>query len=280
MGIHVSSVMTQRIITALVGLPILLFTIWMGGLWFLAVVIAATAVASWEFYQLADKASGARPLHWLGILLSILIICNASAALEEILIGIGIPVLPGSAIIASATVLPLILFIIKRPSNPLNAWSTTVAGVLYVGFLTSHAVLLRDLDNGRDWLLFALLVTFATDTFAFLIGRQFGRHALAPALSPNKTWEGSIAGIISASLASFLLYFWLPLDAPIWLIVGLGGAISVTGQLGDLVESMLKRRAGISDAGRFLPGHGGVLDRLDSIVFTLPLIYYFIGFFL
>jgi phosphatidate cytidylyltransferase len=272
--------MTQRIITALVGLPILLFTIWMGGLWFLGVVIAATAIASWEFYQLADKASDARPLHWLGTLLSVLIICHASASLKAILLNIGITILPGSAIIASATVLPLVLFIIKRPSNPLNAWSTTVAGVLYVGFLTSHAVLLRDLDNGRDWLLFALLITFATDTFAFLIGRQFGRHSLAPALSPNKTWEGSIAGIISASLAALVLYFLLPLTFPLWIIVSLAAAISVAGQLGDLVESMLKRRAGISDAGRFLPGHGGVLDRLDSIVFTLPLIYYFIALFL
>mgnify|MGYP002032360551 CR=1 FL=1 len=125
-----------------------------------------------------------------------------------------------------------------------------------------------------DWLLFALLVTFATDTAAYGIGRALGRHPLAPALSPGKTWEGALGGVAGALLAALGLATWLSMPLARWEVLALGLGIAIAGQFGDLAESMLKRGAGVGEASRLIPGHGGVLDRLDSVVLILPLVYY------
>ena len=128
--------------------------------------------------------------------------------------------------------------------------------------------------------LLLLLVVFATDTSAYLVGRAIGRTPLAPSISPNKTREGAVAGLIGAVVASILANNLLGLSAIMWEAAALGVIIGVLGQLGDLAESRLKRKAGVKDSGWLIPGHGGILDRLDSILYVLPAVHLFIAYFL
>ena len=157
-------------------------------------------------------------------------------------------------------------------------WAWTVAGILYLGWLLSHLVALRDLDGGRNWVFLALFVTFASDTMAFITGRTLGRHRLAPNISPGKTWEGTIGGVLGAIFASLFFTLPTPLHTDLnWIqAVLLGLLISIFGQLGDLVESLFKRNMGVKDSGKLIPGHGGVLDRMDSVVFAGIVVYYYV----
>ena len=133
---------------------------------------------------------------------------------------------------------------------------------------------LRGLDDGRNWVFLALATTFASDTTAFFVGRALGRHKLAPAISPGKTWEGAIAGVIAAIIVSLFFTRLLPISYVQALTLGL--LVSIFGQLGDLVESLLKRNMGVKDSGKLFPGHGGALDRLDSVVFASVVVYYYV----
>jgi phosphatidate cytidylyltransferase len=154
----------------------------------------------------------------------------------------------------------------------------TVIGVLYIGWLLAHLVALRGFDDGRNWIFLALFVTFAYDTVAYFTGRSLGRHKMSPRLSPGKTWEGAAGGLAGAILMSLFFTLSTPLSLPItWVhAVILGVLISVFGQIGDLAESALKRYTGVKDAGKIVPGHGGILDRLDSVVFTGAVVYYYV----
>ena len=155
---------------------------------------------------------------------------------------------------------------------------------LYAGLLLAHGIALRSLEAaaaggggdelGRAWLLLALLVVMAADTGAFAVGRAVGRHPMAPRLSPSKTWEGAAGGMAAAVAAALLLGLLLDLGVPLWQQAMAGAVIGLAGQLGDLLESRLKRAANAKDSGALLPGHGGMLDRLDSILLALPAAYY------
>ena len=164
------------------------------------------------------------------------------------------------------------------------SWAWTVGGIIYVGWLLGHVVALRGLADGRSWVFFILLATVASDTAAFFIGRAIGRHKLASQISPNKTWEGAIAGVIGAVIFSLLFPPAELFSAtnPLHIhglsygeAILLGVLVSLFGQLGDLAESLLKRKTGVKDSGNLLPGHGGILDRLDSIIFSGAVVYYF-----
>jgi phosphatidate cytidylyltransferase len=182
-------------------------------------------------------------------------------------------------LLTSAVVLPLIGLLSRRQKEgAFTTWAWTIAGILYVGWLLSHLVALRGLDSGRNWVFFALFITWASDTTAFFIGRRFGRHKLAPNISPGKTWEGTIGGIVGAIIMSILFFTSTPFHLPLvyWQAIVLSILVSIFGQVGDLVESLLKRNMGVKDSGRLLPGHGGILDRLDSIIFAGIVVYYYV----
>ncbi len=152
-------------------------------------------------------------------------------------------------------------------------------GPVYVGFLLGHGLAMRDLtggdgDLGRAWLLFTLLVVFACDTGAFAVGRLVGRHPMAPRLSPNKTWEGAAGGFAVSVGAALLVGVVFDLTVPLWQQALIGAVASVAAQAGDLTESALKRAANVKDSGSIMPGHGGILDRMDSILFALPAVFY------
>ena len=152
-------------------------------------------------------------------------------------------------------------------------------GPVYTGLLLGHGLAMRDLsggdgDLGRSWLLFALLVVFACDTGAFAAGRLAGRHRMAPRVSPNKTWEGAAGGLAASVGAALLVGLVFDLTVPLWQQALIGAAASVAAQVGDLFESALKRAANFKDSGSIMPGHGGILDRMDSILFALPAVFY------
>jgi phosphatidate cytidylyltransferase len=165
--------------------------------------------------------------------------------------------------------------------RPFLAGAFLLGGGVYIGFLLSHGLALRELEGpdnlGRNWLLAALAAVFATDTGAFFTGRFFGRHQLAPSISPNKTWEGSAGGFIFALLAILLLGQLLELGIPMWQQAMAAVAASIAAQIGDLLESKLKRISSVKDSGSIIPGHGGIMDRLDSILVSIPVVYYLVG---
>ena len=272
--------MRPRVLTALVGLPVLAAAIWYGSPWLTLLVLAAAALGVRELYRLTPPGVGSLPTG-LGVLWAAAMVLGAQASASTggfLLV---------SAIVWAAGAFVSLLWLIGLYSGGryIIAGMLLLAGPLYVGFLLSHALLLREVggvwDTGRLWLLLAVLVTFATDTGAFLVGRTVGHRVIkpgmAPRISPAKTWEGAVGGFIAAIAASAGLGILLGLDAPWWQTAVIGATVGIAAQCGDLLESALKRMSNVKDAGSIIPGHGGILDRLDSIVFSLPVVYYLVA---
>jgi len=177
-------------------------------------------------------------------------------------------------------VLPLIWLVLRqRVEGAFTGWAWMVAGFLYVGWMLSFLVALR-LEAGRNWMFFALFTTFSSDTAAYFVGRVLGRHRLAPQISPHKSWEGAIGGLLGAALMSLLFTLSTPLQITLSIGQGIVLAllVSVFGQIGDLAESLLKRNTGVKESGNSIPGHGGFLDRMDSVVFAGVVVYLYYSF--
>jgi len=267
----------KRVLTALWGIPLLSAVIWFGEPWFTILIAVWGVLAVLEFYRLVAAAK-APPLIYFGLIWTVLFILSRNSYLLSTLephfdLSLITPLL-----LASAVTLSLIRLLLRpQRETAFLRWAWTIAGMLYVGWLLSHLVALRGLDDGRNWIFFALFATFASDTAAFFVGRAVGKHYLAPAISPGKTWEGAIAGVFGAITTGLL--FTLPSPLSLHFSYGqailLGLLVSAFGQLGDLVESLFKRNMGVKESGRLVPGHGGILDRMDSIVFAGIIVYYY-----
>jgi phosphatidate cytidylyltransferase len=256
----------KRVITGIWGIPLLFAAIWFDKPlpWFTLLIAIWGLLAVFEFYKLV-AGTGARPLTYFGLLWALLFILSPHFNYDFLM-----PLL-----LTSAVVLSLVWLIFRRQKEGAFAgWAWTIAGILYLGWLLSYFVVLRGLDNGRNWIFLALATNFASDTAAFFTGRALGKHKLAPSISPGKTWEGAIAGVIGAIIVSLLFTLLLPISYGQAIILGL--LVSIFGQLGDLVESLFKRNMGVKDSGRLLPGHGGFLDRIDSVVFAGVVVYYYV----
>lgn len=256
--------LAQRVASAAVGLPLLVLLIWAGGPWYTAGACLIVLVAAYEFQSLRRDHKMA-----FGLL-----VAGLAAAI------------PAGAFVGSDWVLwfmlggvliPLLwVTLLSGPDAALGEWSHGVAGVAYVGLLGAHFVLLRELPDGRDWVYLAVFGTFAVDTFAYFTGRTLGRRKLAPSISPSKTVEGTLGGLAGGFAVVVLLNYFLGMRLEAALIVPLAVLLPLAAVLGDLAESMIKRGANAKDAGSILPGHGGLLDRLDSLLFTVPVVYYFL----
>ena len=237
-------------------------------------------LAALEFYRMV-AISKVPPLTYFGLIWTAFFILSRNSELLSILESHFNPDLLNlltPLLLASAVVLSLIGLLVRRQKEgAFTSWAWTIAGILYVGWLLSYLVALRGLDVGRNWVFFVLFVTWVSDTTAFFIGRRFGRHKLAPSISPGKTWEGAIGGICGAILMSILFFTPTPFQLPLiyWQAILLGVLVSAFGQVGDFVESLLKRNMGVKDSGKLMPGHGGILDRMDSIVFAGIVLYYY-----
>lgn len=275
----------KRVITTLVIIPLPVAAIWFGEPWFTALMAVVAVLGVMEFYRLA-VASRASPLVHIGVVLTLLFIISRNPDLLSFLAPRFDPGLLIPLLLMLAIALPMLWLLIRpRTGVAFVNWAWTLGGILYVGWLLSHLVSLRGMTDGMNWVFLVILANAASDTTAFFIGRSFGRHRLAPRISPNKTWEGALAGVVGAMV--FSLLFTAPrlfaATNPLyvegficWQALSLGLLVSVFGQLGDLAESLLKRHAGVKDSGSLLPGHGGVLDRMDSIIFAGIVVYYYV----
>ncbi len=157
--------------------------------------------------------------------------------------------------------------------QPVTAAMATMLPAFYMGVMGAQAIALRDMQSGLWWLLLGFLIAWGNDTFAYFAGTTLGRHKIWPRVSPKKTWEGTIAGWVSAAMISVLVVWLTPLDFNLGLAALIGLVGGILGFFGDLTISMVKRQVGVKDSGRFFPGHGGMLDRLDSMLFVLPFVY-------
>ncbi len=278
--------MLQRSLTALAGIPVLLAAIWFGAPWLTALVVVAGLVAIWELYRMTPALVGPLPV-LLGAAWVVAIISGAQAASgrDNFLVISG-------GVMAAGSFTALLWFIAfyrgddsaDKKNFPIGL-AYLMLGPVYICFLLATALMLREVtgsetegpaDLGRSWLLFALLVTFAVDTGAYLVGRAVGRRPMAPSISPNKTWEGSVGGFVSAVAAALVLGLVFDLGIPVWQQAVIGAVVGVVAQWGDLIESKLKRLADVKDAGSIIPGHGGLLDRLDSMLLSLPAVYFLV----
>ncbi len=253
-----------RLISAAVLIPLLAVVGWLGGITAAVVATLAALVGINEILLLVRRA-GWRPFHREGIILGAIV--TAAAAFD------GQMVLLATAGVAVA--LLIVGAVIRRDATFLGDSVFTLAPVLYVALALATIVLLREGPAGLQWLILAFAATFALDTGAYAVGRLIGKHKLAPSISPGKTWEGAAGGLLAAIGATIGLVALLgDITAAYWQAALLGAGIGVIGQIGDLAESKLKRVAHVKDSGILIPGHGGLLDRLDSLVLVFPLVYY------
>jgi phosphatidate cytidylyltransferase len=264
----------KRILTAVVVLPVLIASILIDSLWwvFVLLAVASMVLGLWEFYLLAkrlqlkpDPAAG----YIAGAAIVTISLYNDPAAVLLVQFVI-ILLIIGTLVAATFRGAPF--------DKMIASTGATILGVLYVAFLGSHLISTRTGFNptlSRHLLSFFFLVLMGADAGAYYIGRAFGKHKMAPKISPGKTWEGAIGGLVAALAMAALAHFWFFRELPLKYILPLAAVMTVVGVLGDLTESALKRGAGAKDAANILPGHGGMLDRLDSLLFNAPLIYYF-----
>ena len=288
------SELTRRILFAVIAAPIVLAILDVGGAPLAALLAIASAVAAWEFFRLA-RGAGNQPLDDIGIGIAGL----TPLAVHARYLGL-YAVRPVEVVVIVLVVCALTLWMRGSQGQPMASLGVTLLGVVYTGGTLSFAYMLRyheyalggrpftmdglrlSLTSGGALVGLPVILTWLTDIGAYAFGRLFGRRKLMPAISPGKTVAGAVGGVAASIVATYVyVHYALRPVAQLGLtplgIVIVGFAISVTAQVGDLFESMLKREAGVKDSSQLIPGHGGVLDRLDSLFFVLPVAYLLLG---
>lgn len=261
----------KRVLSSVILLPLLILLIRYGGIiGFWLVVSLAIVLGTYEFYRMVE----ARQLTCYkipGMILSWVVSCSFLFQ--------NITLISFTLAFACIGIVVYALFSPYPLSTSIISVSTTVFGITYISWLLSHLVLLRGLEEGQWLIFYLLLVIWAGDTGAFYIGSYMGRHKLAPVISPKKTVEGALGGLGASIVTSLIVKYWL---LPSWnykQALILGSLLAIMGQLGDLGKSIFKRDAGLKDSGNIIPGHGGILDRVDGLLFSTPVLYYYmIGF--
>ena len=264
----------KRWITAIVALPLVVLLIYKGGSILFAIFICIVCIlALVEYFRIAfnkSESSNSFSFQILAYVFGLMIILAAYINSFDIIFGL---------IILNLIIAGLIsLRYFKTNPSVVELIAKQVLGIIYIPLFLSCMVLIRNDDDGIAWIFFLLTLVFAGDTGAFYVGRLFGRHKLCPAVSPGKTIEGAIGGL-AATLGAGLVFMncflkSLPLGPGILFFLSIG----VVGQVGDLFESELKRYADMKDSGSILPGHGGILDRIDALLFAAPVAYFFKGY--
>lgn len=253
--------MRTRVIVALVAIPPVLAALWWGGISWILLILLVTLLGGYEFYTLM-RLGGYQPSRFLGLLWMFLLVLSWWQPAY-------LPILP----LLTFGFIATLTYSLYQTQQPLLNWMITATGAIYIGVMLGQAIPLRLLENGFWWMLFGILITWANDTFAYFIGVAIGRHKLWPRLSPKKSWEGTIGGWIFATAVGALFIFFSPIAATpfVGALIGFGGGVLAL--FGDLSISMLKRQVGAKDSGALMPGHGGMLDRLDSLLYVIPFTY-------
>lgn len=261
--------MRTRIISAAVLLPLAIGLTLAGGVPFLLGVMAMCGLAAWEASALVGGPAGLHEARtWRYLSAGAAIIAILGAALQARHHGAAQLV---AALLLVGSLLGLVLG--GKPSRRCLEWACGAAVVAYVGGLGAHFVMLRAVHQGLGWMLLACLVTWSTDSGAYFAGRRFGKRPFFAAISPKKTLEGAIGGLLAGILAAAIVVL-AGLHVPLPLAPLIGLSVSAVAQLGDLLESLLKREAGAKDSGTLIPGHGGILDRIDSLLFAVTVTFY------
>jgi phosphatidate cytidylyltransferase len=253
----------SRLAVVAAGLPIVLGSAYLGG-WFLFALVAAGAlIALHELYRLARPL---RPLVLAGYGGAVAALLGAEISGATWMLGGFLLTFVFSFVFAAVS---------ETRQSTTVAIAATVFGAAWIGLGLGHILLIREIDTyGRLALITLLLTVFVTDTFAYVGGRIAGRHKMSPVVSPGKTWEGFVAGAIAGVLTTFIALYKEAVFVDTWRSLALGAVIVAAATLGDLFESLVKRDLGTKDTGRLLLGHGGVLDRVDSLLFAAPAAYF------
>lgn len=255
----------SRVYSSLVFIPLFIAVLALAPKWlFFLLLISALGLALNELWQMICPLDN----RWMKSLLFGLSFFLAVAAY-----GGGAAMLAGMFVLG-AIILALAVLPFARNEQRVQVLGKLLIIIIYLPFLLSHLLLLWDLPDGRSLVAMVFLVTWGGDAFSYYSGSAWGKHKLAPNISPNKTIEGSVGGVIGSGLFSLLLAGIGLVSSSWFFILILGMVANAVGQLGDLFESYLKRFAGLKDSGVIIPGHGGLLDRLDSVLFAVPVIYY------
>ena len=263
----------KRAISAIILIPGIILLVWWGGYPYAASILLASGLMLVEFWGLS-QLMGVKAGRTFAV------VCGALFCLSAVdLIGFKIPV---ELALALTLLLPFSYQIVRDQVNTaFLSVASTLLGVVYIGWAFGyHLILLRDISSAGRGLIFFLLVTvWFGDTAAYIFGRWFGTHKLSPTISPGKTIEGTIAGVVFGSIGGIGVWFFFLenlLSFPHVLILGV--LLGVVGQLSDLSESIIKRSAEVKDSGNLIPGHGGLLDRCDSLIFSAPVLYYYFAY--
>jgi phosphatidate cytidylyltransferase len=268
----------KRVLTAAVAVPVLIYVLWyLPPYVFNGLVAVSVVLGIREFQRMADQVGHHGP-HWIGWLGGVVVLVGFWMAE------------PAYTVLALATVMAvaMIAHMAYRHSveTALVSTSATIASLVYIGVFMGYLVSLRVVQDQRIPLLsakllsFFFLVNWAADSVAMIVGRTIGRRPLLPVISPKKTIEGGLGGLLGSIAGAAVGHFWFFPEMRLAHAVALGAIMGAVGQLGDWCESMLKRGSGIKDAASILPGHGGILDRLDSLLFNAPILYYYYRLFL
>ncbi len=285
----------HRVLTALVGVPIILAAIWFGAPWLTLLVVAAAAIGVWEAYRIhpangtdtvndepngvANAGTTRLPALLGGVWAVALVLAGELAASPEDF------AIAAAAICTVGSIAGGLWMIAAwRGRRPATAATYLIIAPVYVGGGLACALAMRGIGPAPEaggvtaqlglwWLLLAILTVYAADTGAYTVGRLIGRHSMAPIVSPGKTWEGAAAGLVGAVIAAIALALLTPLTLDVWQAALIGVILGIVSPAGDLLESMAKRWAGVKDSGSLFPGHGGMLDRLDSLLPSFIVVY-------
>jgi phosphatidate cytidylyltransferase len=290
----------KRVLTALVLIPVVLLLVFKAPLWLFALAVAGIIVLALHEYLGIAEAAGLKPFKWPAYVIGVLPILMFVFLNWR---GSGFPFDSGFFLSANwegilplaAIIFGILLVFRKDTSDGLSSVAAPVFGVLYVGMSLSLLINLK-VDFDITLLVFLLFSVWGGDIAAYYVGKNFGKHKLAPVVSPNKSWEGAIASVVASVAVGFLILHFRPFDlllfrgvdpkfretiksslsvVPTIHIVCLGIVTNVAAQFGDLFESALKRSAGVKDSGTLLPGHGGILDRIDALLFAIPAVWFY-----
>jgi len=262
-----------RSITALVLLPSVLAIVWLPQLEpvYVAFIALLAGIGLTEFFAMVRaKNISTWPTAATAFGVLMVVAADVSPALMNTTLVVGVIVLAWGQVF--------------RGQVDMAALSVTLWGLFYAGWMPAHFVLLHNEEAGPGLVTLLIVLIALSDTGAYFVGKSIGRHKLSPKISPNKTWEGAVAGVVSAVLGMAVAWYIdvnypsAPLPGwPLWAYALTGAVLAIAGQIGDLIESMMKRDAGVKDSGKLLPGHGGILDRCDGFLFAGPMLYYLLA---
>ena len=267
------SIKSNRSIVSTLGIPGILLFIWLGDIWFALFMVAVMLLALFEYYQIA-KLKEAQPIVWIGLLASLLIayFYYYQPNIELIYI---------FSIIVAFIMVALFIELFSKKPNPTENFNITIGGILYIPLLVGTLIGIRNFDTANaTHFTFALFISiWICDSAAYIGGKKFGKKKIYPSASPNKTVVGSVAGLIFAFITYIVMdkIGFIKFDLDITQITILSVISGIFGQTGDFVESLFKRDAKVKDSGVLLLGHGGVLDRFDSLIIASPLVYIFLN---